>query len=69
MGAHENKFPKMTSYTQKFQNFISVFTFRVKYDMYFLRLPWEIVFGVITDTHYLYQSYSLEKCKKECDSV
>ena len=39
----------MTSYTWNFQNFTSVFTILVKFDIYFLRLPWEIVFGVITD--------------------
>ena len=43
------KFHKKTPYTWYFQNFICVFTFRVKYDIYFLRLPGEIVFGVITD--------------------
>ena len=42
------KFHKMTSYTWNFQNFTCVFTVLVKFDIYFLRLPWEIVFGVIT---------------------
>ena len=43
------KFHKMTPYTQNFQNFTSGFTIFVKFDIYFLRLPWEIVFGVLTD--------------------
>ena len=32
----------------KFSEFTCVFTILVKFDIYFLRLPWEIVFGVIT---------------------
>ena len=37
-----------------FQNFVCVFTILVKFDIYFLGLPGElIVFGVITD-NYLY---------------
>ena len=40
---------KMTSYTWNFQNFTCVFTILVKFDIHFLRLPWEIFFGVITD--------------------
>ena len=43
------KFYKMTSYTWNFQNFTCVFTILVKFDIYFLGLPWEIVFGIITD--------------------
>ena len=44
----KGKFHKMTSYTWNFQNFTCVFTILVKFDIYFLALPWEIVFGVIT---------------------
>ena len=43
------KFTKITSYTWNFQNFTCVFTLLVKFDIHFLRLPWEIFFGVITD--------------------
>ena len=43
------KFYKITSCTWNFQNFTFVFTILVKCDIPFLRLPWEIVFGVITD--------------------
>ena len=39
----------MTSYTWNMQNSTYVFTILVKFDVYFLRLPWEIVLGVITD--------------------
>ena len=57
------KFHKMTSYTWIFQNFTFVLTVLVKFDIYFLGLLWEIVFGVITDNK-LYL-LALEKCKKE----
>ena len=47
------KFHNMTPYTWNFQNFTGwftcVFTIIVKFDIYFLGLPWETVFGVITD--------------------
>ena len=43
------KFQKITSYTLNFQNFTCVFTILVKFDIRFLKLPWEIFFGVITD--------------------
>ena len=44
----------MTSYTWIFQNFTCVFTaILVKFDTYFLGLPWEIVFGFITDNKLL----------------
>ena len=43
------KFHKITSYTWNFQNFTCVFTILVKFDIHFLRVPWEIFFGVITD--------------------
>ena len=51
MGARENKFQISQNdiLHMKFSEFICVFTFCVKYDIYFLRLSWEIVFGVITD--------------------
>ena len=42
------KFHKMTSYTWNFQNFTCVFKIIVKFDIYFLGIPREIVFGVIT---------------------
>ena len=49
------KFHKMTAYSWNFQNFTFIFTILVKFDIYFLGLPWEIVFGVITDNKlYLY---------------
>ena len=40
------KFHKMSSYTW---NFTCVFTILGKFDINFLRFPWEIVFGAITD--------------------
>ena len=43
------KFHKIKSYTWDFQNFTYVFSIFVKFDIHFLRLPWEIFFGVITD--------------------
>ena len=44
------KFHKITSYTWNFQNFTyCVFTILEKFDIHFLQLPWEILFGVITD--------------------
>ena len=43
----------MTSYMWNFQNFTYVFRIVVKFDIYFLVLPGEIVFGFITD-NYLY---------------
>ena len=46
------KFYKITSsasFTLNFQNFICVFTVPVKFDIYFLGLPREIFFGVVTD--------------------
>ena len=44
------KFSQMTPYTWNFQNFTCVFKILVKFDIYFLGLPWEIVFGVyVTD--------------------
>ena len=43
------KFHKITAYKWDFQNFTYVFTILVKFDIHFLRLPWEIFFGVITD--------------------
>ena len=39
----------MTCYTLNFQNFTWVFTVLVKFEIYFLGLPRDIVFGVITD--------------------
>ena len=42
------KFHKMTSYTRNFQNFTCVFKIIVKFDIYFLGIPGEIVFGAIT---------------------
>ena len=43
------KFHKMISYTWNFLNFTCVCTILVKFDIYFLGLPQEIVFGVIAD--------------------
>ena len=51
----------------KFSEFTCVFTILVKFDIYFIGLPREIVFGVITDNKL--SSISLEKCKKECGIV
>ena len=42
-------FTKWPLNTWNFQNFISVIIILMKFDVYFLGLPWEIVFGVITD--------------------
>ena len=39
----------------------------VKFDIYFLGLPWEIYFGVITDDEIT--SLVLEKCEKECNML
>ena len=38
----------------------------MKFDIHFLGLPWEIVFGVFTD---IIISIALEKCEKECNIV
>ena len=57
----------MTSYTWNFQNFTFVFKILVKFDIYFLGLPWEIVFGVITDNKLFLEPF--EKGKKEYDIV
>ena len=43
------KFHKIISYTWNFLNFTCVCTILVKFDIYFLGLPQEIVFGVIAD--------------------
>ena len=49
------KFHKITSSTWNFQKFTCIFTILVKFDIYFLGIPWEIVFCVITDNKfYLY---------------
>ena len=51
MRARENKTQISQNYILhvKFQDFTCVFTILVKFDIYFLGLPWEIGFGVITD--------------------
>ena len=57
MGAWENEcqISQNDSLLMKFSEFTCVFTILVKFDIYFLGLPWEIVFGVITDNKlYLY---------------
>ena len=52
----------MTSYTWNFQNFTCVFTILVKFDIYFLGLPWEIVFVVITAiANYIYSPWKMQK--------
>ena len=57
----------MTSYTRNFHNFTCVFVILVKFDIYFLGLPLEIV-GVITDKNYIIYII-LKKVKTECDIV
>ena len=42
------KFHKIASYTWNFQKFTCVYPILVKFDIHFLRLLWEIFFGVIT---------------------
>ena len=57
MGAWENEcqISQNDSLLMKFSEFTCVFTILGKFDIYFLGLPWEIVFGVITDNKlYLY---------------
>ena len=51
MGAQENNHQISQNYIlhMKFQNFTCVFTILVKFDIHFLGLPWQILFGVITD--------------------
>ena len=51
MRARENKcqISENDILRMKFSDFTCVFTILVKFDSYFLGLPWEIVFGVITD--------------------
>ena len=45
----------MTAYSWNCQNFTFVFTILVKFDIYFIGRPWEIVFGVIRGNKlYLY---------------
>jgi len=43
------KFHRITSYTRNFQNFSCVITILVKFDVHFLGLPQELLFGVTTD--------------------
>ena len=43
------KFRKITPYTLNFHNFNRVLTILEKFEIYFLGLPREICFGVITD--------------------
>ena len=49
----------------EFYNVPVFFTIIVKFDIYFLRLPWEIVIG---QCYYRWPivSITLKKCKKEC---
>ena len=56
---------KMASYTWNFHNFTCVFVILVKFDIYFLGFPLEIV-GVITDKNYIIYII-LKKVKTECD--
>ena len=52
MTAQENKcqISQNDILPMKFSDYFTcVFTILVKYDIYFLGLPWEIVFGIITD--------------------
>ena len=41
--------------------YLCVFSIPVKFEIHFLRLKYEIVFGVIIK--------ALDKCKRECDTV
>ena len=61
------KFHKITSYTWIFQNFNCVFTILVKFDTYFVRLPWGMFFGVNADqkTNYIFSIWKTKK--KECN--
>ena len=57
MGGQENEcqISQNDSLLMKFSEFYLVFTILVKFDIYFIGLPREIVFGVITDNKlYLY---------------
>ena len=51
MGAWENKCKILQNdiFYMKFSEFYSVFTILAKFDIYFLGLPCETFFGVITD--------------------
>ena len=51
MGAQENESQILQNYIlhMNFQKFTCVFKILVKCDIPFLRLPWEIALGVITD--------------------
>ena len=49
--------------------FTCVFTILVKFDIYFLALPWEIIYGAILQVINNIISTALEKCKKQCDIV
>ena len=51
MSARENKFPISQNdiLHMKFSEFYLCFHIFCEIDIYFLRLSWEIVFGVITD--------------------
>ena len=50
-----SNFTKWHCLLMKFSEFTCVFTILVKFDIYFFGLPWEKVFGVITDNKlYLY---------------
>ena len=52
-------FHKITSYTINFQNFIFVFSILVKFDIPFLRLPWEFPLVLLHNAH-------LEKALSPC---
>ena len=51
MGAQQNERQISQNYVlhMKFSEFCICFHILVKLDIHFLRIPWEIVFGVITD--------------------
>ena len=58
----------MTPYTGNFCNLTCVFKILVKFDIYFLGLPWEIVFGVYVKDNLLCLQ-PLKNEKKECHIV
>ena len=68
MEARENECQISQNYIlhMKFLKFyLYIIPILVKFDIHFLRLPWEIFFSVTADD--LITSLALEKCKKECN--
>ena len=55
------KFHKIICYTWNFQNLTCVFTILVKFDFYFLGLPWKIFFKLVLlqMTNYIFSTWKM----------